>query len=492
MARKIEVQIVGDADSFHRAISKATGTTSKFGHVLGGAFAVGAAAAGTALVGLGVAAKIGFDEMNDQQKVAAQTGAVLKSTGGAANVTAKHVKALGDQLLNLSGVDDEVIKSGENMLLTFTQIRNRAGKNNDIFDQATKVTLDLSTAMGLDMKQAALQVGKALNDPARGFSRLQRIGVAFTPVQEKLIKNFAATGQTAKAQKVILAELNKEFGGSAKAAGQTLGGQLDILKEKFKNAAGAIVGTLLPYVLKLANFAFPLAVTAIRLVVDSVRSAVRAIARLASHFQILGGSSASASSRVRNAWNTVVAFFKAHFLPIIRQVVNIYRDGVTAIARVMAQHGPELQRIWTRLSAVMRAVATVLQTVVLPIVRIVLTKILPKAIGIAITALDKISFAVETLVGWFRTVAGWIDTVIGKLGAFADKVGAVKDKAGSILGAIGLTAGAPTTAPSGPAPTLTRTPVIQNHIYLDSKEIHASVKNQDRVYRRQNGRSAFA
>ena len=60
--------------------------------------------------------------------------------GGSANVTAKQVDKLSASLMEKSGVDDEVIQSGENMLLTFTKIRNEAGKGNDIFNQATKAT----------------------------------------------------------------------------------------------------------------------------------------------------------------------------------------------------------------------------------------------------------------------------------------------------------------------------------------------------------------
>jgi len=101
----------------------------------------------------------------EQQKVVAQTNAVLKSTGGIANVTAKEMGRLSEQLMRKSGVDDEAIQSGQNLLLTFTKIRNETGKNNDIFDQATKATLDLSVAMGKDMSSSAILVGKALNDP---------------------------------------------------------------------------------------------------------------------------------------------------------------------------------------------------------------------------------------------------------------------------------------------------------------------------------------
>ena len=76
--------------------------------------------------------------MGEAQKVSAQTRAVLKSTGKAAKVSAKQVDQLAEALMTKSGVDDEVIKSGENMLLTFTNIRNEVGKGNKIFTQATK------------------------------------------------------------------------------------------------------------------------------------------------------------------------------------------------------------------------------------------------------------------------------------------------------------------------------------------------------------------
>ena len=38
----------------------------------------------------------------------------------------------------MSGVDDEAIKSGQNLLLTFKDVKNEAGKGNDVFNQATE------------------------------------------------------------------------------------------------------------------------------------------------------------------------------------------------------------------------------------------------------------------------------------------------------------------------------------------------------------------
>ena len=71
------------------------------------------------------------------QAAAAQTNAVLKSTGGIAGVTSKNVDDLAKSMLNLTGIDDEATQGAENLLLTFTNIRNVVGKGNDIFDQAT-------------------------------------------------------------------------------------------------------------------------------------------------------------------------------------------------------------------------------------------------------------------------------------------------------------------------------------------------------------------
>jgi hypothetical protein len=210
------------------------------------------------LAALGAAARVGWQELQQGQQVAAQTSAVIKSTGGAAKVTADHVSTLATALMKKSGVDDEAIASGENLLLTFTNIRNEAGKGNDIFDQATRATLDLSKAFGKDMGSSAVLVGKALNDPIKGVTALTRVGVTFTKAQQKQIKALVDSGDVAGAQKVILAELNREVGGSAEAYGKTLSGQVDIAKESLNNMAGDLMQSVLPAVTAATNALIPM------------------------------------------------------------------------------------------------------------------------------------------------------------------------------------------------------------------------------------------
>jgi hypothetical protein len=155
---------------------------------------------------------------------------------------------MSESLMKLSGIDDEAIQSGQNLLLTFTKIRNETGKGNNIFDQATLAMTNLSVAMGKDLSSSAILVGKALNDPVKGVGALSRAGVQFTASQKDTIKSLVDSGNVIGAQKMILKELETQFGGSAEAAGKTLPGQLNILKETFRNLAADLIAGFIPAV----------------------------------------------------------------------------------------------------------------------------------------------------------------------------------------------------------------------------------------------------
>jgi hypothetical protein len=117
---------------------------------------------------------------------------------------------------NLSTNDDKAVQGAENMLLTFTGIGPKA------FRPATQAVIDLNAAMGggdEGLQHTAIQVGKALNDPIKGVGALSRVGVSFTAQQKAQIKTLVDHNKTLDAQKIILAELNKEFGGQGKVFG---------------------------------------------------------------------------------------------------------------------------------------------------------------------------------------------------------------------------------------------------------------------------------
>ena len=164
----------------------------------------------------------------------AQIDAALKSTQGIAGMTKDALSDMSTELMNQTGVDDDVISKGESMLLTFTNIRGK------IYEQALPAIVDMTAAMNQGavtmegIQGTSIQVGKALNDPIKGVTALAKVGVSFTEQQKEQIKSMVANNDVMGAQTIILKELSKEFGGTAKAIADTDPGTL----QKFATSIG--------------------------------------------------------------------------------------------------------------------------------------------------------------------------------------------------------------------------------------------------------------
>lgn len=249
-AGSVSLAVRGDAKGFASKISddiKAQGAVfGGIGKSLGGLIIGGLGAAG---VGLSIAAlfKTGFDESKDAAAGVAQLTAGIKSTGNAAGVSVKGMTDLAASIQNMSGQTDDSIVKAEQLLLTFTNIKNSGP--NKIFDQATQAAADMAAKLGGDASSNAILLGKALNDPVKGLTALQRVGVAFTQGQKDQIAAMVKSGDTMGAQKIILGELQTEFGGAAKAAGDSLPGQLAKGQRAFEDMSQSVVETLLPIVM---------------------------------------------------------------------------------------------------------------------------------------------------------------------------------------------------------------------------------------------------
>lgn len=251
----LRFNIVGDSKSLSRALNRASNDVRGFKSKLGGigSIAAGVFGGGAALAGLSsLTSTLGsvVSEAREAARVGRLTDAVIKSTGGAAGVTASQVASLAEAISNKTGIDDEQIQSAQNLLLTFTKVRNEVGKGNDVFDQASQLAVDMSVALGTDANSAALQLGKALNDPIKGVTALTRAGVSFTQQQKDQIKELVASGRVLEAQKLILGEVGVQFGGAAEAAAdpmQKLGTTIGNLKERLGTS-------LLPIIEKIATW----------------------------------------------------------------------------------------------------------------------------------------------------------------------------------------------------------------------------------------------
>ena len=168
---------------------------------------------------IGAAARKYFE----QEKSLIKLSTALDSTGRSAKVTTSELSQFASQLQSITTFGDEEIISAQALLATFTSI------GEDVFPQATKAILNLATAMGQDLQQTTIQVGKALNDPVLGMTALRRVGIQLNGTQQESIKNFVKQGDVMSAQKVILQELTLQFGGMAEAMGMTAGGKMQQL-----------------------------------------------------------------------------------------------------------------------------------------------------------------------------------------------------------------------------------------------------------------------
>jgi hypothetical protein len=163
-----------------------------------------------------------------QAKAIAAVEAGLKSTGNQVGYTSDKLQKMASDLQNVSLFGDEEILQGVTaQLLTFTNI---AGEQ---FAKTQQAALDLATRLDGDLKSASIQLGKALNDPIANLSALSRSGIQFSEDQKKVINALQKSGKLAEAQNIILAELEKQYGGSAAAAAKAGTGGIKQLSNSF-------------------------------------------------------------------------------------------------------------------------------------------------------------------------------------------------------------------------------------------------------------------
>lgn len=199
----------------------------------------------------------------------------MVSAGQAARMTKDELMQLATTLGDITPVEDDTIVGMEAMLLTFTKI----GK--DTFPDATRAVLDMATAMSSgatpsaeQLKSTAVMVGKALQDPIVGATALRKVGVALDEQQREMIKTMVETGNVAGAQAIILKELQKEYGGSAEAAGKTLAGQMQILQNRIGNVKEDVGMNLIPILLSLSQTLGPVLVASAQKFADFLKDPV--------------------------------------------------------------------------------------------------------------------------------------------------------------------------------------------------------------------------
>jgi hypothetical protein len=219
----------------------------KVGQVAGGILAANFAMAVGRKVGQFFSSMI--SEAREAEKVTKSTAQGIKTMGAETWTSTKAIEALSKKLSEQIGVDDELIQQTANLLLTFGNVKNAGKGLNAIFDRAVVASQDLAAKGFGSADAAAKMLGKALNDPIKGITALQRAGVQFTEAQKAQIKTMVEAGDILGAQKIIMKEVEKQVGGTAAAVATSA----DKMSVKWNNVKEALGKKLLPVLDKAAD-----------------------------------------------------------------------------------------------------------------------------------------------------------------------------------------------------------------------------------------------
>jgi len=353
-----------DLSGIQKGLAQAENETKQKAGGIGGFFGKAFEFATGGLIASGISALSGvvsgfvtdaFADARETQQLMAQTNAVITSTGGAAGVTAQHVADLASSLSDAAGKSlfgDDQIQASTNLLLTFTNLKGA------VLDSATAISVDMAQAMGGAPKDSAIQLGKALNDPINGITALSRVGVTFTEQQKEQIKAMQEAGDMAGAQGIILAELNKEFGGSAQAAAGATGGWAEF-QGRLGEATETIATAVLPIIGKLGSIALDFLIPAIEDVANAVGPVIASFEAGGESSETLGvilGALGDVWEQLQGIIDVAVKLINATIVPAFSFIAGFIQEHSDTILRV-------LSNVWTAIKAAIDIALTLIKGV---------------------------------------------------------------------------------------------------------------------------------
>jgi len=219
-SRTLKLTYLGDASQLSSTTRGAANDMTSLGDrvkKVGKVLAVGFAAVGAAGLAMGRKLFQAFEEVSTANARVEQVVDSMGNFEGQLEGTTQRIIEQAEATARLTGVDRNLIKESQALLLTFDSVNKTAGETGGVFDRATDAAVDLAAAGFGSATSNAQSLGRALEDPIRGLTSLTRQGVTFTEEQQELIKSLVESNQTLEAQEVILGAIERQVGGVAEA-----------------------------------------------------------------------------------------------------------------------------------------------------------------------------------------------------------------------------------------------------------------------------------
>ncbi len=144
------------------------------------------------------------------------------------------------QLLNQASALQKVTTFGDEAIIEVQALIGSFVKDEEAIKKATKATLDLAAAKGMDLKSAGDLVSKTLGSSTNSLSRY---GIEVT----------GAAGSTKRLES-LTQNIATLFGGQAAAAADTLGGRVQQMTNAFGDANESLGKVFAPTIMKLSKF----------------------------------------------------------------------------------------------------------------------------------------------------------------------------------------------------------------------------------------------
>jgi hypothetical protein len=351
-----------DAETGLNKLGKSAKRLAKIGAAAFAAVGAGAVVMGKQLLDAGERAA------TSNARIEQITKSMGQFEGATDQVTDRLVK-LAEKTAKLVGVDQNLIKEGQALLLTFKSVSADANKVGGVFDRATKAAIDLAAAGFGSVTTNAVQLGKALEDPIKGLAALGKSGVTFTAEQKELIKTLVETGRVAEAQEIILKAVETQVGGTAEATANAS----DRMKVAFSQLQESLGQRLLPVFEKFATFFIDTLIPRMETLYNQAAPYVLEAFRKVSQFM---------TNTAIPAFRAFAEYVKINILPTVQSITTRLVDLGTTVNKIV---GPTLKNV---LVDAFKAVA-----IAAPIILKVLDTILAALQGIA----DAAAFAIDML-----------------------------------------------------------------------------------------------
>ena len=415
MARKLEVEIVGDASSLHRALNQSTGSTNKFGGVLSklkyAALGAGAAIGTGVVVGLEKSVHAAIEA----QAVHARLEVAFKNAGLNAEKYAKQIDAAESSGRKLGFTDEDVMKSlGSLIVVTknYGQANREMGIAQDLarfksvsLEQATKALTMAHAGSLRALKQLGLDIPKVTTaQDALKASTKTHTGQAY---QNALA--IAKQQDKAATLKNVLDTVTKTVQGQSAAYASTAAGGMEQFRAQLNHIEVEIGNKLLPVITQAIAWIgahWP----------EISRTIHQSWVQIHPDLVAFRESVVALTNAIREHWRVTQPILKVEGA-IVSSVMGSIAASLRLVTAILKG---DWAKSWTNAEHAAVASATAVQTLVNSPARLTAA-----ALNLVVSALKalahwlehKFSIALGGVINDVKNLYNWIASVVGSIGA---------------------------------------------------------------------------